>query len=108
MLKSKHTSHYIVSIYDRACGRYHPPFAVRHLTEATRAFSHAIDNPLGDNDLNKHPFDFELWHIADWDDCTGIMNHKAEAELLLKGSDALLAARAQRERERKEAENRTD
>lgn len=61
----------VVSIYDRASGLYTRPVYVPSTGAAIRSFSDEINDKRPDNQLNKHPDDFDLFQLATWDDNTG-------------------------------------
>lgn len=58
----------VVSIYDRASGLYTRPVYVPSTGAAVRSFQDEINDSRPDNQLNKHPDDFDLFQIATWDD----------------------------------------
>lgn len=59
----------VVSVFDAKSGVYMTPFVALTIGEAVRIFEDAVkdDKTL----LNKHPADFVLYHIADFDDVAG-------------------------------------
>jgi len=61
----------VVSIFDRATGLYSRPVYVPSTGAAMRSFTDEINDPRPDNQLNKHPDDYDLFQIATWDDNTG-------------------------------------
>lgn len=65
------TSMLIVSIYDRAANLYSRPAFVQSRAAAVRSFGDEVRTPRENNDLNKHPGDFELHFIGIFNDETG-------------------------------------
>lgn len=58
-----------VAIKDRALDAFLPPWNVPSLGAAIRAFQDEINNPQGQ--MFKHPDDYDLYEVAQWDDHTG-------------------------------------
>lgn len=61
----------VCSIRDRAADVYSQPMFFNSLGSAVRAFGDEVKRPADNNNLNKHPEDFDLYHLADFDDETG-------------------------------------
>lgn len=59
----------IFSIYDKKAVAYQNPFFYHQKGQALRAFEDAVNDPQ--IAFNKHPEDFSLFHIGEWDDSTG-------------------------------------
>lgn len=74
------------SIYDSVAKVYVNPFYCATKGEALRSFSNAVnDKNMGD--LNKHPKDFILYLIAEFDDQKGLMSSVIPPERLGLASD---------------------
>lgn len=58
-----------MSIKDRAIDAFSRPFATPTIGAAVRAFSDAINDPT--QEMNKHPDDYDLHELGDFDDSTG-------------------------------------
>lgn len=58
----------LVSVYDKKVGLFDPPFAVRHIGEATREWSVVKKDPT--TKFGKHPEDFDLFQIGEYDEAT--------------------------------------
>jgi hypothetical protein len=58
----------IVSIYDSVADCYQRPFFVASVAVAVRSFTDECSNP--DSMLNKHPKDYHLFVIGEFDDET--------------------------------------
>lgn len=59
----------IVAVRDRALDAYLRPFFVNALGGAIRGFQDEINR--ADGEMFKHPDDYDLYHLGDWDDETG-------------------------------------
>lgn len=66
--------HYVVSIKDRAAEVFNRPFFVPHRNVAVRDFTDEVNRSAVDNQLNKHPDDFDLYLLGTFDDNTGAFN----------------------------------
>lgn len=60
---------YVYSIRDAATEAFSPPIIVRAQGEAIRMFVDEAQNP--DSRIKKHPQDFDLYKVGEWDDQTG-------------------------------------
>lgn len=61
----------VVSVRDSAVNAYMRPFAVPAIGAAVRSFQDEVQR--SDSDLNKHPEDYELFEIGQFDDETGLI-----------------------------------
>lgn len=61
----------IVSVRDRAADGYGRPIFVPALGQAIRSFQDELNRQAPDNEMNRHPDDFDLYHIGEYDDATG-------------------------------------
>lgn len=59
----------VYAIMDKKVGAYLNPFLMRSAGEAARAFENSVKDV--NTNFNKHPEDYELYEIADWDDLVG-------------------------------------
>lgn len=59
----------VFSVYDSKVGAFANPFFAKSNGEAVRMFSDAVNDST--TSLNKHPGDFTLFGIADFDEETG-------------------------------------
>jgi hypothetical protein len=72
----------IVSVKDRAAGAFGRPFFVPSVGIAIRSFADEVNRQADDNQMNKHPDDFDLYDLGTYDDETGIITcHPAPVEL---------------------------
>lgn len=80
----------VLSLFDNAVEAYGRPIFVRHPGEALRSLSDQV-NASDNNDLAKHPQDFSLWLIGEFNEDNGELTpvtHErlARAQDLKKGS----------------------
>lgn len=59
----------IFSVFDSKLAVYNTPFFMQREQAAIRSFTDAVNDPQ--TTLNKHPEDYTLFHIGDFDDDTG-------------------------------------
>lgn len=59
----------LVSIYDAKAEVYSAPIGFPTLGMAERSFVDEVNNPQ--SNYNKHPEDFTLFHVGDYDQTTG-------------------------------------
>lgn len=58
----------IVAIRDSAVGAFGRPVFTASTGVAIRSFSDEVNSNRDGNDLNRHPQDFELYHLGEFDD----------------------------------------
>jgi len=75
--------HKVVSVRDSASQLFGRPFVVVALGQATRAFSDEVN---GQSEISRHPGDFELWEIGEFDDQTGMLVAR-HPQLVVRGKD---------------------
>lgn len=80
--------HFIVSVKDRAADVFNRPFFVPHRNVAIRDFTDEVNRVAADNQLNKHPDDFDLYLMGQFNDNTGEFL-LSEAILLVRAKDLL-------------------
>jgi len=61
----------VLAIRDRAADLFGQPMFFGTIGTGIRAFGDEVKRPAENNNLNKHPDDFDLYHIADYNDETG-------------------------------------
>ena len=69
----------IFSIFDTKAGVFSRPFQMTTIAEAIRAFSDLAND--SQTSISKHPGDYQLVHIATFDDNTGLYQN-AEKQYL--------------------------
>ena len=66
----------IIAIKDQATETFNSVHTVRHVGQATRDFTDAVNDPQN-KQLHQHPEDFELWQLGDLDESTGTITPNA-------------------------------
>lgn len=61
----------IYAVYDKKSVAYNNPFYFPQKGQAIRGFEDAVNDP--NSMLNKHPEDFALFEIGEWNDTTGVI-----------------------------------
>ena len=82
--------HKVVSIFDQATLTYGRPVFVPALGAAIRSFQDEVSNQENPSDLSRHPADFALHHVADFDDSTGTFINVADVRIC-RGADFVKA-----------------
>lgn len=75
------------SVFDLKVGAFAAPFFMRSNAEAIRAFSDTVND--SSTSLNRHPEDYCLYCIADWDDASGELSALEPSEMLGKAIEYL-------------------
>lgn len=75
----------VFTVRDSKVEAYLQPFFMRSYGEAERAFRTVMNNP--EHQMSKHPEDFSLYEIGDYDDNTGIIEPLMEPKHIVKGVD---------------------
>lgn len=78
----------VCAVRDTAIEAYMNPIFVPALGLAVRSFTDEINRPQGQ--FNAHPGDFDLWHIADFDDHSGKFFNIEPPRRLAVGKEVLL------------------
>lgn len=81
----------ILTVRDRAIDAYGQPFYATSVGGAVRSFSDEINNAREGNQLNKHPEDFDLFLLGEFDDNTGEFDITRPAQVAV-GKDLLIKA----------------
>lgn len=79
----------VVSVRDGATGLFGQPWFVVARGQAIRAFTDEVNRKPGDTDLAKHPEDFELYAVAEFDESTGRFGSLGDPEPLIRGKDCV-------------------
>lgn len=69
------------SIYDKAAGAYVSPFFMHNKALAIRAFADNV-NSKEESNITKHPEQFSLHEVGEFDDSTGIVESKEQPEIV--------------------------
>jgi len=75
------------SIYDEKGKIYNTPFYFPHRGEAIRFFEDLTNDKK--STVNKHPEDYTLYQVGDYDDITGRHTNLSVPEFLMKAQDAI-------------------
>lgn len=78
----------VVAVRDSAVGAFMRPFFVPSIGSAVRSFSDEVNRKAADNIMSGHPEDFELWHLADFEEESGTF-HAVEQRALARGKDVV-------------------
>jgi len=81
----------VLSIRDRAIDSYGYPFFSASVGGAVRSFSDEVNRPGENNQLRKHPEDFDLFLLGEFDDQTGEFDTTRPAQVAV-GKDLVIKA----------------
>lgn len=76
---------HIFAIRDRALGAYMQPWVAQTPGLATRMFQDELGNKEGQ--MFRHPDDYDLYHIGEFNQDTGVLVPKTSAQLLASGKN---------------------
>ncbi|AXH76852.1 MAG: nonstructural protein [Microviridae sp.] len=77
----------MVTIRDIKIGLYQPPYAVVAIGAAARAFQDACENEERNTDIARHPQDFELYKLGEYDQETGKFDLLPSPEFIMGGKN---------------------
>lgn len=77
----------LIAIRDRVADIFGTPNAVANLGQAMRSFADEINRASEDNALYKHPDDFDLYHLGEYDDAHGTFEILDKPRQLALGRD---------------------
>jgi len=80
---------FVVSVKDRASDVFNRPFFVPHRNIAVRDFTDEVNRVAADNQLNKHPDDFDLYLLGTFDDSTGAFLREGSPTVLVRAKDVI-------------------
>jgi hypothetical protein len=80
---------YIVAVKDRAADVFNRPFFVPHRNVAVRDFTDEVNRASADNALNKHPDDFDLYLLGQFDDSNGAFIREGSPTVLVRAKDVV-------------------
>lgn len=83
----------VVAIKDRALDAFGVPFNVHAVGQAIRSFHDEVNrNPgAGENDIYRHPDDYDLYHLGSYDNTTGQYTNLPEPKQIAIGKNCKLA-----------------
>lgn len=79
----------ILAVRDRALDAYGQPFFASSTGGAIRSFADEINRKAEGNQLNKHPEDFDLYYLGEFDDNTGEFDPSRPSQIAV-GKDLLI------------------
>lgn len=79
---------FVVSVKDRAADVFNRPFFVPHRNVAIRDFTDEVNRSAVDNQLNKHPDDFDLYLLGEFNDNTGEFSI-SQPQVLVRAKDVV-------------------
>jgi len=80
----------VVSIRDRASGCFSRPVFTQSEGTAIRSFGDEVNRDGPDNELRKHPEDFDLYCVGAFDDSSGAFMSEDQPRLLIKGVQSIV------------------
>ncbi len=83
---------YVISVKDRAADIFNRPFFVPHRNVAIRDFTDEVNRKADDNQLSKHPDDFDLYLLGQYDDNTGDFHTEDGPVVLVRAKDVINSA----------------
>lgn len=82
---------HIYAVKDLAVQAFGQPFFVRAKGEAIRSFQDEANSTTGQSAIAKHPEDYELYFVGNYDEQTGTI-HSENPELIARAKDLLKGA----------------
>lgn len=76
---------FVCAVFDVAAGCYGRPFFVSAKGLAIRGFIDEVRKGGSESPIASHPSDFTLFHIADFDDNTGVFSAHISPDKLITG-----------------------
>jgi hypothetical protein len=80
---------YVIAVKDRAADMFNRPFFVPHRNIAVRDFTDEVNRSSPDNALNKHPDDFDLYLLGQFDDSNGAFIREGSPTVLVRAKDVV-------------------
>lgn len=81
--------YYVFAVRDRAADVFGQPHFATSIGSAIRSFSDEVNRSADNNIFNKHPDDFDLYHLGSYDDNTGFFECGAPQQIAV-GKDLLV------------------
>lgn len=82
------TFHVVCAVFDSAVQAWMRPMFVPSTGVAMRSFSDEVNRAAEDNQMNRHPDDFDLWILATFDDEAGMfLEPEGKRRVLLRAKD---------------------
>lgn len=77
----------ICCVFDSAANMFNRPFYVPHIAMATRSFRDQVNKPDETNELYRHPEDFALYSLGQFEEETATFELHARPELIIRAKD---------------------
>lgn len=77
----------MMAVYDQAVNGFMPPFGVPHVGLATRSFTDQVNRAEADNSMYRHPNDYVLYVVGEYDDQFGRLIPMEHPEVIVRGAD---------------------
>lgn len=77
----------VIAVRDRAADVFGQPSFVQSIGVGMRSFSDAVNSRDEKSPLTMHPEDFDLYHLADYDDNTGKFSAVDPPRMISVGKD---------------------
>lgn len=78
------------TVYDIALGSYGRPMFMQSVGQAMRSFSDEVNRSDPDNQMNKHPSDFALYHLGTFVDEDGSFELFDKPQRMANAADLLI------------------
>lgn len=78
--------HQVCAVRDSAMDAYARPFFVPTTNMAVRSFTDEVNRKAEDNAMYRHPEDYELYCLGQWNENTGIFSQSGDS-LLVRAKD---------------------
>lgn len=75
----------VVAVRDSAVDAFMRPLFVPTLGLGTRVFSDEVNRK--DGEMSRHPDDYDLYHLGEWDEHTGRFFSLEQPQLIVRGKD---------------------
>jgi hypothetical protein len=79
----------VFTVFDRVSECHGTPYYAVSKGSAIRGFNDEINRPSADNQLFKHPKDFELCYLGTFDDQTAEFELQSQPSTLIRGDDCI-------------------
>lgn len=80
----------VVAIRDRALDAFGQPFFPPTIGAGIRSFSDEVNRSAEGNPLNKHPEDYDLYLLGEYDDSSGKFSQGESPSQIAIGKDCLI------------------
>lgn len=77
----------VIAIRDTAVRAFNTPVYVPTIEVGMRSFYDEVKREAPDNQMNKHPEDFELWYLGQYDNESGRHVDEDNVRILARGKD---------------------